>query len=152
MLYNNKFVLKQIDILCSFKITLVQIDISIWYKVVFLHCKGNKTTWWWRECRASITCNAMNCGKGKGVLAGVTWSCCFLLGNTNDGLIDCHHLQAIRCKQAKQLENSCLVLHMISCFIHPTHSDNAANEIWLRKRFDAIWYIFWVSMPPDNVV
>ena len=30
----------------------------------------------------------------------------FLIGNTNDGLIDCYSSQAIRCKQAKQVENS----------------------------------------------
>ncbi len=63
----------------------------------------------------------------------------FLLGNTNDGLLDCHSLEAIRCKHAKQLENishSCLVLHTALCLIHPAHSDNAANEIWLRKRLD----------------
>ena len=43
------------------------------------------------------------------------WSC-FLLGKSNDGLIDCHSLQAIRCKWAKQtgrkISHSCLVLHM----------------------------------------
>ena len=33
MLCNNKFALKQIDILCCFNVTLIQIDISIWYKV-----------------------------------------------------------------------------------------------------------------------
>ncbi len=35
MLCNNKFTLKQIDILHCFNVTLIQIDISIWYKVVF---------------------------------------------------------------------------------------------------------------------
>ncbi len=66
------------------------------------------------------------------------WWSCFLLGNTNDGLIDCYSLQAVRCKRAKQVENS-LVLHMALCFIHPIHSDNAANVIWLvKKRLDTI--------------
>ncbi len=30
----------------------------------------------------------------------VTGKRCILLGKTNDGLIDCHSLQAIRCKEA----------------------------------------------------
>ena len=38
MLCNNKFTLKQIDILRRFYVTLIRIDISIWYKVTFLQC------------------------------------------------------------------------------------------------------------------
>ena len=39
MFCNNKFTLKQIDILCCFNVTLIHIDISIWYKVAFLQSK-----------------------------------------------------------------------------------------------------------------
>ena len=40
MLCNNKFTLKQIDILRCFNVTLIQIDISIWYKVAFFTVLG----------------------------------------------------------------------------------------------------------------
>ena len=39
MLCNNKFTLKQIDIVRCSHVTLFQIDISIWYKVAFLQCR-----------------------------------------------------------------------------------------------------------------
>ncbi len=56
----------------------------------------------------------------------------FFIWNTNDGLIDCHRVQAIRCN-----------LPFLSCIshrfilLHPLHSDNAGNVVSLRKRHEA---------------
>ena len=45
VLCNNKFILKQTDILCCFNVTLVQIDISISCKVTFFYSVAFGIAW-----------------------------------------------------------------------------------------------------------
>ncbi len=77
----------------------------------------------WQLCMACL----------ESVLSVFTRTSRFLLGKTNDGLIDCHSSQAIRCKPAKQVE----YFTWVYASFHPTHSDNAANVILLKKSIDA---------------
>ena len=61
----------------------------------------------------------------------------FLLSNTNDGLIDCHSLQAIRYKQVTVVTVTIVLSFILPYASFITHSDNAADVIWLKKRLDA---------------
>ena len=59
----------------------------------------------------------------------------FLIGNTNDGLIDCHRLQAI--------SHSFLVLHMGFFFLHPMYSGNVALCDLIKKTFWSVQLTQW---------
>ncbi len=78
------------------------------------------------------------------ILHGQANETVFYLKKTDNGLIDCHSLEAIRYKQAKQAENSqvqcshsCLVLQLDICLVNPTNFDNAATVFWHSKQSDA---------------
>ena len=71
----------------------------------------------------------------------------FLNGNTNDDLIDCHSPEAIRCKQAKQVERVAQGrkqqnLSFLSCFSHGVLLPSS-YAFWQCSQCDLIKKTFW---------